>query len=79
MYGYGGEDLSYREGEGCVCWIGHAPLTVEPIMKILQGMPSTLRFILDHSLTWLSHCGITSGSLGAMLCALCFGKEEGGE
>jgi hypothetical protein len=47
-----------------------------PIMEMITGMPSTLRFLIDHTLTLYKDLGSTTSSWAGMLCALAFGKLE---
>ena len=48
----------------------------EPIVELLRGIPSALRFALDHPLHHVKVCGVTSATLCAIVTALVFGKEE---
>ena len=50
-----------------------------PIVRSLEGMPSTLRFILDNDLSFLKDMGYTTASMCALTCAMAMGKQEGGE
>ena len=49
-----------------------------PIVRLLEGMGSALRFVLDHSLDHMKALGFTTASFCATLCALVFGKSEDG-
>lgn len=48
-----------------------------PIMRMLEDMPSTLRFLLEHSRSHLKDIGATSAAAASAVCALAFGKQEG--
>ena len=50
-----------------------------PIVRQLKGMASTLRFVLDNSLSHMQGIGFTSAGPASAVCALAFGKEEGGD
>ena len=50
----------------------------QPILRLLEGMGSALRFALDHSLDHFKALGFTTSSFCATLCALVFGKLEDG-
>eukprot|EP01045_Picozoa_sp_COSAG04_P006640 COSAG04_NODE_330_length_16594_cov_25.794146_14_plen_146_part_00 len=51
-----------------------------PIVRLLEGMASALRFGLEHSLDQVKAMGFTSASFYATACALVFGKlEDGGD
>ena len=41
-------------------------------------MPSTLRFLLDHELSHFVETCATGASYCTKLCAVLFGKQEGG-
>ena len=66
----------------CSIWtLTHVELTIpeaRPIMRLLEGASSALRYTLDHPLDHVKGMGITTGSWCAILCALAFGKEEAG-
>jgi hypothetical protein len=47
-----------------------------PIMKLLRGIPTALRFIVDHPLEMMPSVGQETRSLIGMLCAIVFGKNE---
>ena len=42
-----------------------------PIVQQLQGIPSALRFLLDHPLSHFRYLGLTSSAAGMQVCALC--------
>jgi hypothetical protein len=77
-----------RAGEANVMVVVHALLLLQsldlsaaaaaPVVALLRGIPGALRFALEHELNHLVAAGLTAGSVCAMLCALVFGKEEGG-
>lgn len=50
----------------------------EPIITMLQKLPSALRFTLKHPLEHIKAIGFTSTSTCATICALALGKEEAG-
>ena len=50
----------------------------QPILRLLEGMGSALRFALDHSLDHFKALGFTTSSFCATICALVFGKLEDG-
>ena len=47
----------------------------EPILRLLREMPSTLRFVLDHSLGHIRDVGMSSGASCSAVCALAFGAS----
>jgi hypothetical protein len=51
----------------------------QPIVRLLEGIASSLRFMLDNDVVHFKFIGNTSACQGALVCALAFGKEEGGE
>ena len=50
----------------------------QPIVRLLEGMGSALRFGLEHSLDQVKAMGFTTASFFATVCALVFGKLEDG-
>ena len=51
----------------------------QPIVEMLKAIPSTLRFVLEHELVHVDSLGYTTSSVTARVCALAFGKDEGGK
>ena len=49
-----------------------------PIVEQVRTIPSVLRFILDHPLSHFRDLGFSTESQAAVVCALTFGKDEGG-
>ena len=49
-----------------------------PIVQMLEGIPSTLKFVLEHELVHFVELGYTTSTTIARVCALAFGKEEEG-
>ena len=56
----------------------HKKTEAQPIVRLLEGMASALRFLLDHSLDNMKALGFTSASWCSTVCALVFGKLEDG-
>ena len=69
-------------GIACGLWaLSGLDMTVpeaQPIVRLLEGMGSALRFVLDHSLDHMKALGLTTASFCATVCALVFGKLEDG-
>ena len=69
-------------GIGCGLWalslLDLAAPEARPIVRLLEGMGSALRFTLDHSLDHMKALGFTTASFCATVCALVFGKLEDG-
>ena len=51
----------------------------KPIVKMLEDIPSALRFILENNLDHLRDVGQNTEAPCAKVCALIFGKDESGE
>ena len=65
----------------CILLFGSLDLTAPeaaPIMRMLEQMPSTLNFLAQHDLLHIPAGGWTSAANCSALCALAFGKQEGG-
>ena len=65
----------------CVSLLSTLDLTAPeavPIVRLLADMPSTLRFIFDNPLFHVREMGWTTPAQLSAMCALAFGKQEGG-
>lgn len=51
----------------------------KPITEQLRLIPSSLKFVLDHSLDHVKGMGMTTAALCAQVCACVFGKQEDGD
>ena len=51
----------------------------KPIVKMLEDIPSALRFILENNLDHLRDVGQNTEAPCAKVCALIFGKDESGD
>jgi hypothetical protein len=51
----------------------------KPIVERLEGMSSALRFVLRNPLEHIRELGYTTTAQCTQVCALAFGKEEGGD
>jgi hypothetical protein len=77
-----------RAGEANVMVVVHALITIQPldltapeaapVVRQLREAPSALRFTMAHPLRHVSALGHDSAPYCGMLCAVVFGKEEGG-
>jgi hypothetical protein len=54
-----------------------APET-EPVVALLRSIPSALRFALENNLDHLKHVGFSSAAFASTICAMVYGKDEGG-
>jgi hypothetical protein len=61
-----------------ICSIDLYAPEASPIVRLLEGIPSTLRFCVEHPVVHLSQLGFDSSSDCASICALLFGKQEEG-
>ncbi len=49
-----------------------------PIVRLLQNIPSTVRFVLEHPVIHVAQIGCVSSAHMSAVCALAFGKDEEG-
>lgn len=66
----------------CTCLLSTLDLTApesQPILRDLEGMASTIRFVLENDCSHIVECGYTSAAHTSVVCALAFGKQEAGE
>ncbi len=50
----------------------------KPVVRLLEGIPSALRFMLDHPLDHVKGLAMSTNGACPAVCAMAFGKEEGG-
>jgi hypothetical protein len=79
----------HKVGESCVMavWAPFALIAsfdlsaatgTEPIVRMLEGMPSALRFVMDNPVSHVREMGMVSAADCMRTCALVFGAREGG-
>ncbi len=50
----------------------------KPVVRLLEDIPSALRFMLDHPLDHVKGLAMSTNGACPTVCAMAFGKEEGG-
>ena len=66
----------------CMATLAALDLTApeaKPLVKLLEGIPSALRFMLENNVDHVKGIGQITSSPCSAVCALSFGKEEGGD
>jgi hypothetical protein len=80
----GGRRVSETNVGGIICCLlllGSLDLTAPdalPIVRQLEGMASTLFFVLENPLSHMRNFGWETSAQTSKVCALAFGKQEGG-
>ena len=66
----------------CITMLAALDLTAheaKPIVALCEGIPSALRFMLEHKLDHVQAFGMSTNGACSAVCALAFGKQEGGD
>ena len=62
----------------CFAYLDLTAPEAEPIVALLHGIPSALRFALDHNLNHFKVTAFNTRSNATVIASLVFGKEEDG-